>query len=571
MLLELKIRNLAIIEQVEISFGSGLNVLTGETGAGKSILLVALSLVLGGRSDRDLIRTGAQEAWVEAVFDVNEPIAELVREWGVELEYGEPLALRRTINANGRSRAYANSVTVSANGLRQLAPLLLDFGRQHEQTSLLNAENHLQLLDRYAGVEAMRMEVENKHRKIAQLIKEQRDLFAERENRRERSQFLHFQRQKIDNVDPQPKEEEELEQELMQLDTAQQCAKLASKAEQQLRGAGQESIRELLAGVVSTLEDLSALDNSTQHVVEDLQNALIAVEEAASSMRSYRKNLFVDKERMSEAQERLDQIIALYQRHGGNYEGVKRRIAEIDKELKQLQLDEQRSAKLNGVIAKYKGQLLKLALPLSEKRRHMAEKLRADIEEELRGLAMKDARFCANFAQWQEEEYPHCLKCENDSGKYFVAAHGLEKVHFLLSANIGEELRPLERVASGGELSRIMLTLKLIVAGSFPVATLVLDEIDAGVSGTVAGMLAEKLCQIATQGVEQIICISHTPQVAAKADHHFHVDKHICEGRTSSRVIALAQEQRILEISRMLAGDCSPEQALALAKELVKQ
>lgn len=572
MLLELKIRNLAILESVDIRFGQGLNVFTGETGAGKSMILAALDLVLGGRGDRTVIRTGEQEAWAEAVFDMTDKASGLVKEWGIPVSDGEPLAIRRIINANGRSRAYLNCALLSVNLLRQLAPLLLDFGRQHEQSSLLNPEKHLEILDRYAHVESERKGVEEAHHQVLALVREHNTLQSQTQARAERSEFLHFQRQSIKSVDPQPGEEQALLQEQEQLATSEKRRKIAQRAEHALYSA-EDSVQEQLASAISMVKELAELDNTVEHVYQDLQNALIAVEEAGNSMQVYQKSVRLDPERMSEVQQRLDQVIKLQQKYGGNFSSVAKKLQEIDNELATLAAQDRRLKELDKLIVTAKVALVKLVKPLSEKRVQSAQILAERVEKQLFDLAMPKARFKVDFSAINDNNEGSSVMWVDETGHaHAIAPWGMENAHFLLSANAGEELRSLERVASGGELSRIMLALKDVLASAFAIPTIVFDEIDAGVAGAAAATVAQKLRSIVSQtdSASQIICISHTPQVAAEADHHFHVEKQTRDGRTSTQVITLTKEQRILELSRMLAGNQSPEQSRALAEELVK-
>lgn len=573
MLLELKIHNLAIIDSVQVCFGAGLNVITGETGAGKSILLSALDMLLGGKCDRNMIRTGEQEAWAEAVFDCNDNIIDMVKEWGITIESGEPLALRRVVQANGRSRSYINSMTTSIQMLRQLAPYLIDFGRQHEQSLLMNPEKHLELLDRYAGVDKDRQQVDNCYRRVVALIREQQELHSQSRVRAERMEFLNFQRQAITAVDPQPGEEESLNQEFAKLTTAEKRRKLAQRIEHALAGSDHDCVQDRLATVNSLVKELAALDDSVKHVMTDLHNALIAVEEGARSMQVYQKSVRFNAERMTEIQHRLDQLIKLQQKYGGSFATVMARVKEIDNERTLIASQDRRLKELDKVIAEAKAELYRLSVPLSEKRRQAAVSLAAKIESELSGLAMVNARFCVQFTPLQASGDNHYIAHVNDQQNLLLGPNGIENGTFWLSANTGEDMRQLERVASGGELSRIMLGLKHVLSTAFPVHTFVFDEIDAGVAGAAATLVAQKLRSIVKErsGTAQIITISHTPQVAAEADHHFRVQKSTRDGRTVSQVTAMNHGERVAEIARMLAGNQTMEQALALAQELVRQ
>ncbi len=578
MLLELKIKNLAIIESSEVHFGKGLNVITGETGAGKSILLEALNLIFGGRSDRELIRTEKEEAQVEAVFDLLPSVRSFLDEWGIVSDLSEPLVLRRVIHVSGRSRGFINASSVSAQQLKQLASLLVDFGRQHEQGLLMDAQKHIELLDQYADAAKDGQSVEKQFRQTRKWIQEYEKLKAEESSWRDRTEFLKFQKKNIRDIDPQAGEEDELAEELEKLGDIETCQKLAQRAEAELY-RNEDSIQSRLSSTISVIEEISEVDDSVNDVLEDLHNALISIEEAARSMANYQKTLSRDPGAMEDIQERLDQIIELQERYGGSFESVMEKLQEIDEEIAELALKQKRLEELTGILAEGKRKLLKLALGLSQKRKKNAAKLTGLIETELHGLALEKARFEIRFAPVEENDGLAVLctsEADNSAGKepakeYAVQSWGIENVFFLFSANQGEELRPLEKVASGGELSRIMLALKRIIGSTFSVPTFIFDEIDSGISGTAATMVAQKLRQIVSSPGQdlQAICISHTAQVAAEADIHLKSAKQVKDNRTSARVSILNHDERVQEISRILAGDQSPEHALALAQELL--
>lgn len=598
MLLELNIKNLAIIESISIQWNRGLNILTGETGAGKSILLEALNLILGGRSDRSLVRTGQKEAWVEGLFEMESSIQEQLEEWGIEAPLDEPLVLRRVVQSNGRSRAYVNCATVPASHIRALAPRLVDFGRQHDQAILLNPENHLTLLDRFAKALPERERVEQAYAHVMSLLKEQKHLKDTRHYRADRMEFLLYQQEAIEEVNPMPGEEKALTEEIQQLSQREKQRELAQQAAGMLL-TDENSVQDHLASAISPIERLIAYDESLESVVEDLQNALMSVEEAGRTLRSYQQKLNLDEQHVEELRDRLNEILKLQEKYGGDFESVMERLNDIERELDELAAQKEREAALSQLIEEAKEELTEAAVPLTEKRVAFASQLRQRVQSELEELAMAGTRFIVHFTPlnkrdgvacfWEDEplafprpEPQHTTIAEDDvddeddeesshANFYRIASWGAERGTFYLAANQGEEPRPLERVASGGELSRILLALKRVLAGATTVQTFVFDEIDSGVGGSAATKIAKKLRQIASETGEgaQILCISHTPQIAAEADAHLHVEKHTSEGRTRSRVVHLTHEQRIDEIARMLAGDQSLDQALVLARKLL--
>ena len=595
MLLELKVKNLAIIESIELQFDAGLNVLTGETGAGKSILLTALNLVLGGRSDRTLVRNGQKEAWAEALFEMTDELIPILSEWGIEADRDEPLALRRIVQNNGRSRAYINCINVPAHLLRQLSNYLIDFGRQHEQSILMNAEHHLDLLDHYAQVEDERKGVEEAYQTVASLLKEKTTLEENQQFRLEREEFLKFQYKTIKEIAPEKNEDEFLSQQLKQLYEQEKQYKLAQLSES-LLFTGDDSIQDKLVSVLSPLEELVELAPKLTPLYNDLQNTLFLVEESARTLQSYGRQLHLDPMQIRDLQERLDQLLKLQDKYGGSLDSVLNRQEEIQNELQELNKQKKRYATLDKKIEKAWNKLQEKTEPLSKKRRNIAKKLATQVEKELNDLAMKGARFFVQFQQLkapdglanptlsynlskktqqtldmnlskEEEKQISPIKTYHDR----LASWGAEKAHFYLAANEGESPYPLEKVASGGELSRILLALKRVLANSSSIQSFVFDEIDAGVAGSAATMVAKKLKQITTEQEKnaQIICISHTPQIAAEADVHFHIKKQTINGRTQSDVVRLSSEEQISEIARMLAGDHSMNSAIELAKALI--
>lgn len=574
MLLELKVQNLAIIESIEIHFAPGLNVLTGETGAGKSILLAALDLLLGGRSDKDLIRTGKEEAWAQATFEIEENLLPLLKKLDLPCDRQEPLSIRRVIQSNGRSRSYINCVSVPASVLKQIAPYLLDFGRQHEQSILLSPEKHLELLDRYGTLGKQRNEVQESYEKVKKLVQEYEELRSQISYRADRTAFLQFQLNGILEVDPQEGEEEELNTELKRLTSMEERRKLAQQAIHGLY-AGEDSVRENLVHSIALVKKLATIDSSLSHVLEDLDNSLISIEEAASTLQTYRQNMRLDSEKIKDIQSRLDEIIALQHRYGGSYEAMMARRREMEKELKTLEEKEKKLQKLGPYIEQSKAQLYKLALPLSQKRREIAKNLSVQICSELADLAMEQAKFETRFSEFASQENAGIVYTDPEKPGQIntIGPYGLEQATFWMSANVGEELRPLQNVASGGELSRILLALKHVLSKVLSVQTFVFDEIDSGVSGTAAALIAQKLRDIIQKGQNsvQIISISHTPQIAATADCHFYVEKQTKENRTITVVHSLSYEERVKEIARMLSGGRSQEAALELSRQMVKK
>ncbi len=577
MLLELKIKDLAIISSTTLQFGEGLHVFTGETGAGKSILLAALNLVLGGRGDRGKIRSGQTRAWVEALFTVQSSVEPLLRSWGIEADPMEPLALRRIIHRNGRSRAYINSTSVPASHLRTLAPLLVSFGRQHDQNTLLHPNQHLELLDRFAGCEKERRRVEKKHQHLDLLLREHEELEEQHTTRQERLEFLQYQYDAIQEVGPLPGEWDELTEELAQLSSSEEEKKRIEEVEGLLMGCD-DAIQTKLSSAIQVLEKCDSMGSLQEEVVEELERALFAIEESARSLKGYQRRLDSFPHRSKEIEERLEELHQLHEKYGGNWDAVFARLEQLEEEIQQLHRSNARVRELLPLMDIAEEELVQSLEPLTQKRHKAAKTMATQLEAELADLAMPGARFQVAFQPLLPHEGISCIAVdEGDSDTEIVVnVRGAERAAFLLAANPGEDLRPLERVASGGELSRILLALKRVLTHLSEVSTLVFDEIDAGVSGAAATQIAQKLRQIVEENVQrtdtpsiQIICITHTPQIAAEADHHFLIQKAVREGRTISSVTLMEEEQRVGELARMLAGRESNEQALELARKLL--
>lgn len=583
MLLELKIRNFAILEAVEIRLGAGLNVLTGETGAGKSIVMSALQWVLGGRSDRDLVRTGASEAWAEAVFSMTPKIRPLLEDAGLPVEE-DVVVIRRSLQQGGRSRSWLNCASVSVALLKQISASLVDFGRQHDQGMLMEPRMHLHLLDRYAGLEPLRLAVSEAYDAIKELQRERQKLVLMKATRAERRAFLDFQLASIKEVDPQKGEIEEMQSELSRLEEAKNKKALAKDAEGILWG-GEGSIQSPLSSALRSLEKLAALESEAEPIYQTCNEAAILLEEAGRSLKSLQRRLETDPQRLEEIEDRLDALHALSERHGGTLDAVFQRVEEIQAELKQIAKEDSRISEISKQIEDAFGRWQAAAQPLSEGRQDASTRLCDAVLRELSDLAMSEAQFSIRF---RPLDAPASSKGPSSEGASDEAASpeetedfeifggrrispvGLERGSFYLAANPGEEARPLDRVASGGEMSRILLAMKRALAGISDVSTLIFDEIEAGVAGLAVTKVARKLKQIADDGDVQILCISHTPQIAAEADLHLHVRKEIRQGRTLSLIDTLQDDERLHEIARMLAGDQSLEQALTLARRMLR-
>jgi len=552
MLVHLAIKDLAIIDNLETSFGPGLNVLSGETGAGKSIILGAVELLMGAKAQADLVRQGAEEARVQGVIElpVNHEPAGLPPD--LDLDQGGELILTRVISATGRSRAYVNGNLVNLSVLTEIGSRLLSISGQHQAQRLLKPEEHLLLLDAYAGLEEARGAVARDYETLKR-IRAKLDSLRERQaERSQRSELLAFHLEEIEKAGMRPGEEEELALERRRLKNAEQLSQGAGQAYQALYGAD-GSVVEVLGGVRAQLERLGGLDPELAPLAARVEESSYLLEDAGRELMSYADRVVFDPVRLEEVEERLDLINRLVRKHapGADAAAVLARAGELGRELEGLAGLDGELERLEEEAARVEAELGRRASELGQNRRQAAQRLSQAAEAELKDLSLGRARFLALV-----EEKP-------------LAPDGKDRVTFLLSANPGQDPRPLARVASGGELSRVTLALKSILARKDSVETVIFDEVDAGIGGGVAQVVGRKLRDLARR--QQILCITHLPQIAACGTSHYRVSKSVEGQRTVSLIQSLREEERVEELARMLAGVEITAKALDHAKEMLAE
>lgn len=568
LLVELHIQNFALIDRLDIQFGPGLNVLTGETGAGKSIVVDALQLALGGRASADVVRTGADAARVEAVFHVSEeePVVADLREMGVcdDLEPGLVI-LRRDIADSGRSRARINGHPVTVAQLLHIGEQLVDVHGQHDHQSLLRAANQLELLDAYGGPTLLK-----KRRQFAQLWQElvstRDELHKLRRGERERARRLDLVRFQLDEIDGarlEVGEEERLQQLQAKLS---QLGRLQSETNRLYTALstgddGLPSAGDVLSEAAQTAAELAKVDSELDEAAQLLETAALHVREAASLLRAYGERIEANPAELEQVADRLALIHDLRRKYGADVAEILTFADQLRQELQLLEGSDSREAELTAALAKLEKEASAAAEALSSARAKAATKLEKEVSAELEGLHMGPGRFSVGL---HRQERPDGLPV--GSRILQATATGVDRVEFLLSTNPGEPPRPLHRVASGGELSRVALALKRCLVAFDTVSTLVFDEIDAGIGGETAQAVAGRLVAISRQ--RQVICVTHLAQIATAAPHHLHVEKVVTGDRTGVRVTALQQEQRVREIARMLVGVLT-ESTLDNARELL--
>ncbi len=552
MLRELRIRNFAVIESVAVEFGPGLNVLTGETGAGKSMLIDAILLVLGGRAQTDVIRSDADAATLEAVFDV-EPRGAVVAaldEAGLALDDGL-LVARRELGRSGRHRAFVNDAAVTVGLLERLGDHLVEVHGQHEHQRLLEPARQLELLDRFADTEELRERVAGLVAKFRAARAEAERMRAAERDRAQREDLLRFQLSELDGARLRPGEEEELRQERRRRQHADKLtAGLADVAA--LLDDDRDSATARLHRAARVLGDLARLDPAFAAPIEPLDAAQAQLEEVRAAVRGLRDSVTLEPGRLEGIDERLDALTRLKRKYGDTEEAMLKFRDEVAAELDRLARHEEILAAEERRLGELHAELAQAATALSERRRAAAERLAPAVERELRALGMERSVFRIGVERAELEA---------------VSPRGLERVEFRLSTNPGEEVRSHARVASGGELSRTMLGLKTVLAKADRVPTMVFDEVDAGIGGRVASVVAQKLAT-AAEG-RQVLCVTHLAPIAARASHHVRVIKSVRAGHVRVAAEVLAGDARVEEIARMLAGERVTDTARGHARELL--
>jgi len=564
MLKTLYIKNFALIDELTIEFGSGLNIITGETGAGKSILIGALGVVLGERANQELIRAGADKAIIEAVIDAtnNERVKSLLTEH--QHEFRDEMILRRELSIKGQSRCFINDSPATLALLKAAGELSIDLHGQHEHQSLLRVDTHLRFLDEYGGLGGLLEEYHTQLEALRQSKKKLESLQQQEKTLLEKKALLEFQIREIDAIAPEENEEEALITEQNVLENSEKLFSETSHIHEILYGAD-DAVHNRLVQVRNLLQDLARIDKSFSEPAADAHSAQVLVDEITKFVQSYNSRLEFNAERLEEVRERLVALQMLKRKYGeGNsLQKVLSYRKKIGEELSVATNFHEEISKIEKSVKQARGALSEIAIRLSQKRREVSKRLSRTVVEELAKLGIPNAKFEVAF---KHEEHP-----AGDifyEGKHYTAlSNGLDHIEFKLSTNLGEEPKPLVKVASGGEISRVMLALKSVLAKSDRLPILVFDEIDTGISGKIAQTVGLSMKELSRY--HQIIAITHLPQIAALADVHFRVRKESDNGRTVSRVEQLSHEEHQYEVARLLSGASVTEATLKSAQELI--
>ncbi len=567
MLLELRIENFAIIDKLDLEFSDGLTVFTGETGAGKSIIIDAVETLLGVRADATVIRSGVERASVEATFKivpaVKEQVHTILREEEL-LDDENFVTLQREFRREGRNLARVNGRTVNLTLLSALGELLIDLHGQSEHLSLLRVKSHIHLLDRYAEVQPELEAYSKTYRELQAVRKELRELRQAEKEASRRTEMLTYQVDEINAARLQPGEEETLKAERTRLANAENLAKQANTALAALDEADMESpsASDRLGIALQALEALAKVDQTGSGMSDRAQELFDGVVDLAREIASYLEEIEYDPARLEELEERLNLIFLLKRKYGDSIAEIIAFGERAQKELDAITHAEERMQQLTGQEAKLLKQLAEKALAVSAKRHRAAEALSKAIENELKDLRMEQASFSVDFKTTPD---PKGITLPDGQTVAFDAS-GFEQIEFLVAPNPGEGLKPLVKIASGGETSRLMLALKNVLAIADHTPTLIFDEIDQGIGGRVGAVVGQKLWKLARQ--HQVFCITHLAQLAGYGERHFKVEKQIEEGRTITSVRALKDNDRLVELAQML-GDIS-EGTLQSANEIIQ-
>ena len=562
MLVHLSISNFAIIKQLEFSLKSGLNILSGETGAGKTIIINAMNLILGGRASADLIRSGCKEASVEALFEFpeNRSLTEMLSELG--FSFKRELLIKRSIFREGRNKILINGSMATLQMLSRVGAILISISGQHEHQLLLKQDNHLYLLDDFGGLSDERLDLNELFNAYKLLKDEINHLKKEITETGERQDLTQFQIQEIEKAEISPGEDAKVAEEKRRLQHSKELLEIVTEGYQRLYERN-DSVLSSISQCIKSVDKGAGIDPGLAPIKESLAEIEIKLEDASLALRDYEKTIHMDPHRLEEVEERLELLNGLKRKYGPTLEDVlkyKNKLAAM-----MYDLDEKKG-KLDKLGRERQGletDLMSRAAALSRKRQKAAGGLGKAVEKELKDLHMAETKFKVKFDEgYGEQRELQDVKVEE------VRLDGLDQVEFMISPNIGEDLRPLARIASGGELSRIMLALKTILARTASVETVIFDEVDSGISGATAEVIGDKLSSLAAY--HQILCITHLPQIASQGKNHFLVSKGVFSGRTQTIISGLEPEERVQEIARLLGGKAITPRAVAHAREMLE-
>ncbi|MEW6672445.1 MAG: DNA repair protein RecN [Thermodesulfobacteriota bacterium] len=565
MLQELSIRNFAIIDDLQIHFSDGLTILSGETGAGKSVIINAVNLLLGTRASVDLIRSGAETAELEAlfVFSPDSQMHAILASHGYDAS--ESLLVRRIISRNERHRIYINDRLATIQLLHALTENLASISGQHAHQGLLKEDQQLSILDQFGGLIPLRSEVYTGFHELLPAIAKLNELNMKKNRQDEHVELLRFQKKEISAAAVVPDEDKALEQEKIRLKNSETLYQVVFDGIETLY-SGQGAVIEHLVTLKKQLDKAGQIDPQLLPAVKGMNEVSFQIEDLVENLRGYLKTICFDENRLEAVESRLDILQKLKRKYGGSIERVISHFESIDDELSEIENLSEKIKAVKADISRLHGKLAGLSLQLSQKRTQAAQKLSKMVEKELGSLKMSHTRFEVSFRKTAKDPHTDPSLILDDS---VISETGIDRITFMIAPNIGEELKPLANIASGGELSRVVLALKAILADTDSVETIVFDEVDAGIGGGVAEVVGKKLADLAR--FHQIVCITHLPQIAKFGTHHFKISKQVSGGRTVTMIKPLDNNERIKEIARMLGGATITKTALDHASEMLRE
>ncbi len=562
MLLELYIHNFALIKQLNIKFEHGLNILTGETGAGKSIIIDAVNLVIGERADKSYIRTGTNKAIIQAVFYTQNPnINKTLEENGIDFSSNQSIIFTREIYKNGRSTSRINDKIVTLSLVKEISKHLIDIHGQHAHQSLLYPENHIDVLDAFEENQLidLKKKVTDKFFHFKKLKSKLTSLLGDEFEIEQKKDLLRFQLKEIDEANLRPDEEKELEHQHHLLSNSEKIFDVMAKTyEKTFEGNNTYySITDNLGNVVNDLKQIKHLDEKISDIYDVLLDSLYVIQDISREIRNYRDHIEFEPNLLEKIEKRLNLILSLKRKYGKTINEILSYREKVYAELYKIENSEKIIASLKEQINKSKSELLILSKKLSTIRKNVSQKLENQITQELNSLNMKQSTFHIQFSE------------NLDANNQIVfTPKGIDKVEFLISTNIGEPPKPLSKVASGGEISRVMLAFKTILAKTDSIPTLIFDEIDTGISGHAANIVGEKLSKISKR--RQVLCVTHLPQIASMADHHYYIEKTSQNVSTTTVIKKLEYQDRIIELGRLLGSKKLTDLTIQHAKEMLE-
>ncbi len=565
MLKSLLIKDYALIENISVDFGKGLNIITGETGAGKSILIDAMSLLLGERATNEVIRKGAAKSIVEGIFNVsnNNMIKKILDE--NDIEFDDELIMRRELSVKGSNRCFVNDTPVNLNLIKELGNLLVDLHGQHEHQSLLRTETHIEFLDDFANHQKLVDEYRKEFYSLNNLISQLNSLSDKEKIIKEKKDLYEFQIKEIDVISPQIDEDEIIENDLNILENSEKLLELTNSIYEKLYEE-ENSVFDKLTKAKNAIDEIQKIDKTFSDTLNEVENALTLIKDAASFVRDYKSKIDLDTHSLEEKRERLAALNLLKKKFSGSIKHIIEYRETISKEVQLADNFEEEISTLEKLIEQQRIKCGQIAHSISEKRKEASLKIKNELVEVLKELGISNGSFEVKISQTLIDKDLDNFILHNNK-KYLPNTRGFDQVEFFISTNLGEDPKPLAKVASGGEVSRIMLALKTILAKNDKLPLLIFDEIDTGVSGRIAQKVGYAIKSLSEY--HQIIAITHLPQIAGFADHHFAVEKNVFDGRVVSSIRKLKDNERIEEVAKLMSGETITEASLKGAKELI--